>query len=326
MNTRAAALSIAFVIIAGIISLSQFGIARAENVEFVTKFDGSKGELPESMTMLVGRTYVSMAPQVQAYKIDPDGTVAPYGVWPKANPGEAFLLGVTMDSKKNLYAALPSFNEQVKTGVYKVSFKSTEAELFATHPDMKFPNDIIFGKKGRMFISDSFDGSIFVVEKDGTVNKWISDDLLKASSANCSETRLGIDVGANGLAYYKNNIYVSNTLAATILKIPINDDGSAGKIEIFAGPDCSALVGADGIAIDRYGNIFAALNLQDKIIKISADRQVSIIADQGLDFPSSVKLSSKSIYATNFGFLNATNGQVPEVGIIKIELSTNSYQ
>lgn len=53
---------------------------------------------------------------------------------------------------------------------------------------------------------------------------------------------------------------------------------------------------------------------------------MSIIADQGLDFPSSVKLSSKSIYATNFGFLNATNGQVPEVGIIKIELSTNSYQ
>lgn len=331
MQTRSISVVVAFVLVASIFSLSQLSPAKAESssVSFVTRFDAKKGELPEGLAVFLGRKYVSMAPQVQAYKIDTDGKMSPYGVWPKANPGEAFMVGITFDHKKNLYAALPSFSEQVKTGIYKVSSATDEAELFATHPDMKFPNDIIPGKKGRMFISDSFDGSIFVVEKDGTVNKWLSSDLLKADSTNCSETRLGFDIGANGLAYYKNNIYVANTLAATILKIPINEDGSAGNPEIFLGPDCRGLVGIDGITVDRDGNIFAAINLQDKIVRISSNKELTVVAEkQGMDFPASVELARHAgkyfLYATNFGFVTANKGLIPDTGIIRI--STNNYQ
>lgn len=321
---------VALVLVVSIFSISQSSPVKAESssVNFVTRFDATKGELPEGLAVFLGRKYVSMAPQVQAYKIDTDGKMSPYGMWPKANPGEAFMVGMTFDSKKNLYAALPSFGN-VKTGVYKVSSATDEATLFATHPDMKFPNDVVFGKKGRMFISDSFDGSIFVVEKDGTVSKWLSSDLLKANSTNCSETRLGFDIGANGLAYYKNNIYVANTLAATILKIPINEDGSAGNPEIFLGPDCSSLVGIDGITIDRDGNIFAAINLQDKIVRISSDKELTVVAKkQGMDFPASIELARHtgkySLYVTNFGFVNANKGLVPDTGIIRI--SVNNYQ
>ncbi len=331
MQTRSISVVVALVLVGGIFSISQFSIAQAESssVSFVTRFDAKKGELPEGLAVFLGRMYVSMAPQIQAYKIDADGNMSPYGVWPKANPGEAFMVGITFDHKKNLYAALPSFSEQVKTGIYRVSSATDEAKLFVTHPDMKFPNDVIFADKGRMFISDSFDGSIFVVEKDGTVSKWLSSDLLKANSTNCSETRLGFDIGANGLAYYKNNIYVANTLAATILKVPVNEDRTAGNPEIFVGPDCSGLVGVDGITIDRDGNIFAAVNLQDKIVKISSNKEVTVIAEkQGMDFPASVKLARDGgkyfLYATNFGFVTTNKGLVPDTGIIRI--STNNYQ
>jgi hypothetical protein len=59
------------------------------------------------------------------------------------------------------------------------------------------------------------------------VQKWLSDPVLSAGSANC---QLGapFPIGANGIVIDKGLVTIANTRAALIASIPIQGDGTAG--------------------------------------------------------------------------------------------------
>jgi sugar lactone lactonase YvrE len=121
-----------------------------------------------------------------------------------------------------------------------------KASLFAYDKNMTFPNDLLFGPQGQLFVSDSASGSLFIIEPDGNVRTWLSNLLLKGDRNFCLPAQLPIDVGANGIEFDKNgtSLIVLNTDKTSIIRVPKMNDGSVGEPELFVGPDCNNLNGA----------------------------------------------------------------------------------
>jgi sugar lactone lactonase YvrE len=108
-----------------------------------------------------------------------------------------------------------------------------------------------------------------------------------------------------------------NSTQATLIQIPVNPDGTHGTPAIFAGPTCQ-LFAADGLAVDLRGNVYAAANIQNKIVRLTPDRSITTIAAAPADplvFPSAIAFETsfglqKHIYITNFAGPGGTPGVV----------------
>ncbi len=132
------------------------------------------------------------------------------------------------------------------------------------------PNGLAIDKRGNVFASDSVIGAIWRYPRGGTTPAqiWMSHELL----AGCA---FG-DAGANGIAFWKGDLYVANTARGALVRIPVSNDGVPGTPTIIAGDeDCDPtdeLWSMDGIAFDVHGDVYALLVLQHKLVRIDPDR------------------------------------------------------
>jgi len=293
---------------------------------FLTQFDPAQGQLPEGIAVSKDALYVGMAPTSQVFRVTRDGRASPFAQLPQIPPGQGFMIGLALDKRENLYVALASFVPQVQTGIYRVAAGGGQAVLFASDKAMALPNSLVFDKKGDLFFTDSFAAAVFKVTPDGKVSKWVEHPLLKGDRNFCPPAEVPFDVGANGIVFNdKGDLFVANTHGATLLRLPVNKDGSAGTPEVFVGPDCANLKGADGIAIDSRGDIYVAVALTNKLMKVGKDKKVTVLEAGGLmDFPASIAFGvgkdSKALYVTNFGLLTAQGGGKPKVGVLWREM------
>lgn len=308
------------------------------NFIFVARFNATLGQLPEGVSINNGGVYVGFGPIGQIVKITTKNqTIAPYGSWPKIPTNQGFLIGLTFDDKGYLYAGIGSFSKEFQPGIYRLApgEYNGNATLFATHPNMTFPNGLVFDKqRERLIVTDSSNGALFTVQnQNGTVREWLKDPLLQGNRSFCPPSVLDLDVGANGVVLDDSNnatiVYVANTDTASIFQIPITKDGSAGKPEIFVGPDCANLNGADGMVLDKNdGSLLVAINKQNKIVNVSMNKTITTLASGGiLDFPASPAISDDKaedpcavLYITNFAFASAQKNLNPKPALLRADL------
>ena len=166
-------------------------------------------------------------------------------------------------------------------------------------------NALTFDKVGNVYISDSFNGTIWKTgTHGGAFTAWVSDPLLGPGSG------LTPPFGANGVAL--NNagtmMFVANTATHQIIQIPVNPNRTAGTPSVFI----TGINGPDGIAIDRDDNLWVCANQEDDIIVINKKGKVIAklgdfngISDdgivRGLLFPASLAFSrdGKTLYVSN---------------------------
>jgi len=282
--------------------------------ELLVKFDVAQGQLPEGLAVSSDALYVSMAPTSQLFRVTLDGKADLISQLPQYPAGQGFTTGVALDQQENIYVALASFAPEVQTGIYLVPPSGGEAKLFASSDEMILPNGLAFDEYGNLFVTDSFANTVFKIGSNGTVNRWVEDDLLKGDGNFCPPNELELDVGANGLAFDgAGNLFVLNTDKATIVRIPVNKQGTAGVPEIFVGPDCENLEGGDGIAIDKEGNLYVGANRINKLVKISEKGEITVLETGGLlDFPANVAFGSgdesSTLYIANFALISSQQG------------------
>jgi sugar lactone lactonase YvrE len=293
-----------------------------EPLSVLATFDPAVGELPEGVAVLGDRAYVGFATlgEIRAVPLDGSGAPEPYATVPPLPPDAAFLTGLTFDDRGRLYAAVGSFSADLAGGLYRASEEGGDAVAFGT--TIPFANDSAFASDGTLFATDST-GAVDVVTPDGTVIPWSTDPLLAGDRTICGRDDASFDVGANGLAVTDEALYVANSDRATLVRIPRAADGSAGEATVLAGPDCELLGGIDGLALDsRDGSLYAALNYQDRVVRVSADGSVStLIDDPVLDFPASLRLleleDRPALLVTNFALDAALSGGAPEPSLIR---------
>jgi len=187
-------------------------------------------------------------------------------------------------------------------------------------------NVLTFDRAGNVYVSASFAGAVYKIgPHGGPATIWVQSDLLKTTGVP--------PFGANGLAFNRaqTTLFVNNTGNDTVVKIPVNPNGTAGAPAVFV----NAINGADGLIIDERDNLWIAANQADEIVVIDpSGRTIAKLGDfGGLDrdgapigllFPASLVFSGPFVYVTNlaidlrlFGAANAT-GDSPWTADVKV--------
>jgi sugar lactone lactonase YvrE len=282
-------------------------LSPTRNITTVAEFNGAASEAPENLAVdHRGNIYVSLALTGEIRKVTPEGHVSTFATLP--SPGTGFMLGITFDLRGNLFVAFASFDSN--HGVWRVSKDGKETELFAPltidgQPD-GLPNDLKFDKKGNLYVSDFIGGKVWRIDRKGIVSIWKTDPLLMGVVVPGLGPISNFKVGANGLAFDKDkeNLYVANTGLGRIVRIPLQDGGSAGDAVVFVENE-PLLRGADGINFDKDGKLYVAVNFQDRIVVISQKGDTATIAEGHIlqnpaDVIFGVHDQENTLYIANF--------------------------
>jgi len=204
-----------------------------------------------------------------------------------------------------------------KQQVLKVDPQTGESSLFAAIPGgaAAGPNGLAFDAAGNVYISDSFQATIWRTPPAGGVPvAWVSDPLLGTTGVP--------PFGANGIAFNRDAsaMFVANTGNDTIVRIPLpaGPSGTPGAAEVFV----NSINGADGLILDAADNLWVAANQADEIVVVDpTGRVIAKLGDfdgidrhgapVGLMFPASLVRVDDFIYVTNLA-LDLRNFGLPQ--------------
>ena len=184
--------------------------------------------------------------------------------------------------------------------VLKVDPLSGASTVFSNIGSGSGLNALTFDSSGNVYISDSFNGTIWRTGPSGGVaTAWLTDPLLTTTGKP--------PFGANGLAFNRAGtaLLIANTGDDSVITVPVTG-GKPGKPTVLA----YSINGADGLMIDEDDNIWVVANQSDEIVVL--DHTGKVIAKLGdfdgidhrgaavgLLFPASIVASGEFIYLTN---------------------------
>lgn len=318
-------------------------------------FDGSAFEFLEGVAVdKTGNVFVSLRASPvgplpfpdQLWKISPSGEKCKYAEFSLPGGGGC---GLAVDAVGNVFMAR---NSELGRGVYRVDRDRNVALLPGTE-QIAFPDGLAFDQRGNLYITESFSlaasephgfgqGGIWRVAKGGgTAELWLRDELLTGVYPPLLFT---FPVGANGIIYCHGALYVNNTDARTVVRVPVRPNGSPGEPTVWARIDSAPgliqdLVGdnpglpvmLDGISADVHGNLYVAVPTRAAIVRINAiDRSQETVAaypDFPLDAPVSLAFGTgkgdrQSLLVTNLGYSALFLPALPWSGpaLVKIDI------
>jgi hypothetical protein len=166
-----------------------------------------------------------------------------------------------------------------------------------------FPDDVDIDDKGNIYLTDLTYAGIWKITPEGEVTMWCNDKLLNWSGQFAT--------GVNVLVLDKEQktIYAGCTGDGCVVRIPIKEDGSAGKPTIYAqfiGP-------IDGIEIDDEGFIYVSDIIRNEISIIAPVEHpfslpprliIANIFNAPLDNNTSLVLRDGVLYTANLGYMH----------------------
>lgn len=195
--------------------------------------------------------------------------------------------------------------------VLRVNPHNGASSLFTHAPGASGLNALTFDRAGNVYISDSFQGTIWRTGPAGavTAEPWKVDPLL---------TTTGFPpFGANGLDFNKDEsaLFVANTGNDTVVRIA-KEGTIAGDATVFT----HSINGADGLFLDRHDNVWVCANQSDEIVVTDkTGKAIAKLGDfnglrggspVGLLFPASLVRHGDWIYITNLSLdLRPITGQ-----------------
>jgi len=140
----------------------------------------------------------------------------------------------------------------------------------------------------------------------GSTRAWLTGDLLEPHNVD-------VPIGPNGIKLFGGAAYITNTGAGTIIRVPIQPDGSAGSPSVYASG-----LSLDDFAFGADGSLFLATQVNNSVIRLFPDGTQLIIASEadGLLGNSALAFGrtpgdSQDIYVVNNGgaYENLPGGQ-----------------
>jgi sugar lactone lactonase YvrE len=296
-------------LLASLLSLASPQLAfSAPTAEPVTFFNGAAQEFPESIAIdRAGNCYLSMVATNIIKKVTPAGVQSVF-----ATISDSYIQGLAFDASDNLFVSGGK-------GIWKVT-PAGAVTLYSSIPGDAL-NDLALAPDGSFYTTYQVDekaSSLWKVDAKGVAKLWSNSPLLNPMAGS----PMPFPVGANGVVVDPQNkfVYVSISSPGRIVEIKINADGSAGAARVIA--EGIALTGTDSLRLDDRGNFYTALNLLNRITKITPDGKITDLASGGLlNFPTSVALDTRngktSVYVCNNGNFFFGETQVNQ-GLLRI--------
>lgn len=113
--------------------------------------------------------------------------------------------------------------------------------------------------------------------------------------------------GANGITVHGDAVWVSNSGLGTILRIPIEADGTAGAVQtVYTGP---AGTGTDNFQVLGRDTVVAAQVYTGDVIVLrpGQDPRVLLTAADGLQNPDDVDIRHGRIYVSSEAYVTGTD-------------------
>ena len=194
--------------------------------------------------------------------------------------GQGTIGGLLVDDCGDLYVALAAGTDR---GVYRVD-RVGQKELLPGTNQIFFANGLAFDDWGTLYITESVSmtqsgpgpGGIWRIPRWGHAELCVRHELLSGTGA------LGqpVPIGANGIAYYLGNLYVTNTEKGTVLRIPAWPRLRVGLPRLWTTlkevPEALEplklkfpVVMGDGIVVDAYGNLYVAVLTRSAIVRVN---------------------------------------------------------
>jgi hypothetical protein len=150
-------------------------------------------------------------------------------------------------------------------------------------PQLRFGNGMARAGR-RLLIADSALGVVLAVDLDSKqVAPWLSHELLTAPAEAA-----GVP-GVNGITVIGDQVLLTNTARALVLRIPIAAPDPA-DLEVLA----ERLV-ADDFTVDGTGSLYLATHLFDSVLRLDPDGWRTDIAgpDQGVETSTSAAIDPR---------------------------------
>lgn len=249
--------------------------ARFEVVHAFTSGDSG----PESVTTgAPGELFLSLGQQL--LRRAPSGELELFSTLPLP----IFALGVKLGPDGCLYNASSSLSEVPGAFVWRTCAPGA-SEIFAELDPAGLPNDLAFDTDGELFVTDPGLGRVWHVDRDGAARVLVEHPSLTGDPEAPALTFRPL--GVNGIAFdaCERLLYASNTDRGSVLRF--DPRAPVPVPEPFV--QAPELRGADGIAFDREGALFVAVNASDTLVRVRPSGAVEVLAQGGLlDAPSSV--------------------------------------
>jgi sugar lactone lactonase YvrE len=258
------------------------------------------GEIPESIAFdQAGNLYVTLSLSGQLRKITLDGTQTLLATFPVGTGGigqQPGILGtLAIDGDNTIYLTLSS-SEANANGIWRVNQQGVAQRLVAL-PVGAMPNGITLDYFGNLYVADSALGQIWRVKKGESVAQvWLKDALLAPQGG------AGFP-GANGIKFYLNGLYVSNSSSGNIIRVNLQLNGQPGVPMVYASG-----VNADDFAFDLVGDLYASTHPFNTIVRIRPNGSQEIIATPAQNVIGPTSAAFGSVGSDRFNLYVVTDG------------------
>ena len=232
----------------------------------------------------------------QIFRVEPDGSAMT-----QVASTDGFCLGMAFDrTAEHLYIC-----DNKHAAVFRLDVATGAVERFADGAPagrFKIPNYPAFDADGRLYVSDSHafgvpGPGVWRVDADGRAELWYDRDVTFA----------------NGLAVSADErwLYVVETFAHRVFRVPIEGDGSAGERE-----EVAELPGSwpDGLAFDVTGNLYVGCYEPSRVLRISPSGEVETLfhdlSAHTLAHPTNVAFRGTTMFTSNLGRWHLTRLEV----------------
>jgi gluconolactonase len=262
--------------------------------------DGTVGKTrlshPECLAFDAGGAAWCGGDRGELYRVEPDGSS-----FEQVATTEGFVLGVALDGAGSLYAC-----DLAHSAVFRLDVASGAVERFADGGgEMRVPNFAVVDRaRGCLYVSDSYDaaqagpGVWRIDPSTGAARLWYAEPLVFANG-------MALEPGGEAL-------YVIETWARRVVRIPIAADGSAGAAEpVVEGIERVP----DGLAAGADGKLYVACYEPSRVYRCDpATGAVEILLDDPtahvLCHPTNCAFRGTDLFMANLGRWHLTRVDV----------------
>jgi len=269
-----------------------------------------EGRAEPILDIAAARIYADGVDHAEGVAVHPDGTV-----WCGGEAGQVYRIGSEGSQPELRVAGGAGFTLALAFGpdgllyyidvglraVLRLDPAGGEPEQVAAGSigghELVIPNALAFDGNGRLYVTESYSATepgpgIYRIEPDGSGALWSSGPFHFAN---------GIAVALDQRA-----VYIAETWARRVTRVPVLDDGSAGRPE-----PAVELPGTlpDGLGFGLDGRLYVACYQPSQIVRID-DRHASVLIRDDdamvLAHPTNIAFHGSTAYCANLGRWHVT--------------------
>jgi sugar lactone lactonase YvrE len=261
----------------------------------VAHFDVTALQQPENMTLEPnGDAVVTFSGASQVARVTRAGSVTILATLPAPATGTGRVAGIVRADDGSLFV---NYNAPGLTGVWRIGPHGGTPTQFVALPDVKAPNGLALDRfADNLYVADSTVGAVWRVSlRTRTAALWSADPALVPTG--------GIAFGSNGIKVHNGSVWVSNTGAGTLLRIPITRHGTAGAVTTVA----QGLTFIDDFTFTGFGDtVLAAGNGVNQVYIVfpNGTHHTVLTAADGLTSPTSIAVRGSTVYVASAAYAN----------------------